>query len=186
MVEFVLRDDEKRIFLALSPSKQYRDNILLLLKEIQKRNFRTIFISINQPSSYLAEIFVQNGIDVSRVYFIDAITRFAGGPSVVSADNCRFVNKPGDLTAMSMAVTDIMKKYGEERTVILLDSVNAMLIYSNSVDLLKFIHFVTSKLRIMSISGIFLAVERGLDSVLLSQFTSFADELIEFPDEKVS
>jgi hypothetical protein len=44
---------------------------------------------------------------------------------------------------------------------------------------------VTNKLRLMDISGIFLAVEKGLDPQLLSQLTTFVDVIIEFPEEKV-
>lgn len=183
MVVFAVQEDEKRIFLVLSPSKRYRENILFLVREIQKKQFRIIYISINQPAAYLCEMFGREGIDVSRVYFIDSITRYAGGSVANPADNCRYVGKPGDLTAMGMAVTDILKKFGEEKTVILFDSVNAMLIYSSSVDLTKFIHFVVSKIRILNISGIFLAVEKGLDPFLVSQLTMFSDEVLEFPDE---
>ncbi|OPX70679.1 MAG: hypothetical protein A4E38_01314 [Methanoregulaceae archaeon PtaB.Bin108] len=58
-----------------------------------------------------------------------------------------------------------------------------MLIHSSSPDLTRFIHFLISKLRIMNIAGSVLAVEKGLDPVLLSQLTTFADELVEFGDE---
>ena len=77
----------------------------------------------------------------------------------------------------------ILKKYEGQKTVIFLDSVNAMLIHSSSTDLTKFIHFVISKLRIMNIAGILLAVEKGLDPVLLTQLTTFADDLVGFPEE---
>jgi len=83
-----------------------------------------------------------------------------------------------------LAITTILKKFEGEKTMIFLDSVNAMLIHSSSSDLTKFIHFIISKLRIMNIAGILLAVEKGLDPVLLSQLTTFADDLIEFPEEK--
>lgn len=181
---FSFTEDDKRIFIALSPARQYRDNITRLLKEIQKRNISTIFISVNQPAAHLSERFRNDGIDVLRIFFIDAITRYAGGPAPAPADNCRYVGKPGDLTAMSIAVTDALKKPYGERPVIFFDSVNAMLIYSNSVDLTKFLHFIVSKLRILNISGIFLAVEKGLDPILVSQLTTFADELIEFSDDQ--
>jgi hypothetical protein len=75
-----------------------------------------------------------------------------------------------------------LKKRQAEKPVIFLDSVNAMLIYINTIDLSKFFHFVVSKLRILNISGIFLAVEKGLDPVLISQLTSFADEVVDISE----
>jgi hypothetical protein len=39
-------------------------------------------------------------------------------------------------------------------------------------------------LRIMNLAGILPAVEKGPDPALLSQLTTFAGYLVEFPDEK--
>jgi hypothetical protein len=68
--------------------------------------------------------------------------------------------------------------------VIFLDLVNAMPIHSGSADLSKFIHFVISKIRIMNIAGILFAVEKGPDPVLLTHITTFADDLVGFPEVK--
>jgi hypothetical protein len=184
MAEFSIHEDDKRIILALSPSRTYRDNTLQMIKEIQKGNMRIIVICVNQPAAFLMDFYRRNGIDTGRVFFIDAITQYATGAVAECPDNCKFVSKPNDLTAMGMAVTTILKKFEQEKAVIFLDSVNAMLIHSSSADLSKFIHFVISKLRIMNIAGILLAVEKGLDPILLSQLTTFADDLVEFPEEK--
>lgn len=183
MVGLELKNDDKRIYLALSSFKNYRQNILELIREIQSNGYMTVFISINQPSAFLMDVFMKNGIDTNRIFFIDAITQYAGGTPRTQPDNCRFVTKPGDLTAMSIAVTEVLKRYPDQKAVIFLDSVNAMLIYSNSVDFTKFIHFVISKLRILNVSGIFLAVEKGIDPMLMSQFMAFTDELLEFPEQ---
>jgi hypothetical protein len=183
---FSIQEGERRIFLALSPSKTYRENMLQMVKEIQRGNLRIILICVNQPASYLLDFYQRNGVDTTRIFFIDAITQYATGVVVDNVENCRFIPKPNDLTAMGIAVTTTMKKFEGERTIIFLDSVNAMLIHSSSADILRFIHFVTSKLRVMNLAGILLAVEKGLDPILLSQLTTFADELVEFPEEKAT
>jgi hypothetical protein len=184
MADFTIHEDDKRIILALSPSRTYRENTIRMIKEIQKGSMHTIIICVNQPAAFLMDFYKKNGIDTSRVFFIDAITQYATGIPQESTENCRFVSKPNDLTAMGIAVTTILKKFEHEKTVIFLDSVNAMLIHSSTSDLTKFIHFVISKLRIMNIAGILLAVEKGLDPVLLSQLSTFADDMVEFSEEK--
>jgi hypothetical protein len=185
MAEFTIHKDDKRIILALSPSRTYRENTLLMIKEIQKEStLRIIVICVNQPAAFLMDFYGRSGIDTGRIFFIDAITLYATGSATENLENCKFVSKPNDLTAMGIAVTSVLKKFEGEKTVIFLDSVNAMLIHSSSSDLTKFIHFVISKLRIMNIAGILLAVEKGLDPELLSQLTTFADDLVEFSEEK--
>ena len=59
------------------------------------------------------------------------------------------------------------------------DSFSTMLIYLSSANISKFIHFVTNKLRLMDISGVFLAVEKGLDPLLMTQRTTFVDMVVE-------
>jgi len=185
MADLSISPDDKRIVLALSPSRTYRENMLQLMKDIQKDpNLRVIVICVNQPAAYLSELYRKNGIDTGRVFFIDAITHYATGTAPAPSATCRFVSKPNDLTSMGIAVTSILKQFEGEKTVIFLDSVNAMLIHTSSADLTKFIHFIISKLRILSIAGILLAVEKGLDPVLLTQLSTFADDLVEFPEEK--
>jgi hypothetical protein len=183
MAGFTISEDDKRIILALSPSRTYRENTIHLIQEIQKSSsLRVIIICVNQPAAFLRDFYTKNGIDIGRIFFIDAITHYATGTSPAPLENCRFVSKPNDLTAMGIAVTTTLKKFEGEKTVIFLDSVNAMLIHTSSVDLSKFIHFIISKLRILNIAGILLAVEKGLDPVLLSQLTTFADDMVEFPE----
>lgn len=181
MAAFSIREDDKRIILALSPSRTYRENTIQMIQEIQRSgSLRIILICVNQPAAFLKDFYTKNGIDTSRIFFIDAITQYATGTAPAPLDNCRFVSKPNDLTAMGIAVTTILKQFEGEKTVIFLDSVNAMLIHTSSADLSKFIHFIISKLRILNIAGILLAVENGLDPVLLTQLTTFADNLVEF------
>jgi hypothetical protein len=183
---FSISENDKRIILALSPSRSYRENTLRMIQEIQKSgSLRVIVICINQPAAFLISLYQQNGIDTSRVFFIDAITQYATGTAPESCpENCRYVAKPNDLTTMGIAITQVLQKFKGEKTVIFLDSVNAMLIHSSSVDLTRFIHFIISKLRLMNIAGILLAVEKGLDPVLLTQLTTFSDDLVDFSEEK--
>jgi|APCry1669189101_1035198.scaffolds.fasta_scaffold37652_2 hypothetical protein len=184
MADFTFHEDDKRIVLALSPSRTYRTNMLQMIKDILKgSSLRIIVICVNQPAAFLMDLYGRNGIDTSRIFFIDAITQYATGNASENTENCRFVSKPNDLTTMGIAVTEILKRFEQEKTVIFLDSVNAMLIHTSSTDLSKFIHYIISKLRIMNIAGILLAVEKGLDPVLLTQLTTFADDLAEFPEE---
>ena len=54
-----------------------------------------------------------------------------------------------------------------------------MLIYISSQNIMKFIHFVTNKLRLMHFSGIFIAAEKGLGPEVLTRLTMFVDIVID-------
>jgi hypothetical protein len=89
------------------------------------------------------------------------------------------VNNLANLTDPGIAVTEVLKENAGEKVCILYDSVSTMLIYLSSPNISKFIHFVTNKLRLMDISGIFLAAEKGLDPMFVSQLTTFVDRVID-------
>ncbi|EHQ34171.1 DUF7504 family protein [Methanoplanus limicola] len=171
--------DEGRIYLILSEASHIKKNNVALIKELTDKNHRIIVITINEPASYLYELYKKGDVRLDKVSFIDAISKFAMGKKPEGVPNAVFVNNPSDLTGLSIAVSNELANVTEEKTYVLIDSVNAMLIYLSSENLAKFMHFVSSKLKILNISGIFLAIERGLDPIIISQLTSFSDDVID-------
>jgi hypothetical protein len=184
MTDLQLSRDEKPIILALTSPLRYRENSLGLLREVLNEGYRVIFIAIHQPCTSLREFYGRNGIDVSKIFFIDAITRYATGFAPAPTTDAIYVNSPGDHTAIGIAVTEALKMPGDGHQVIYIDSINAMLIHSNSINLSRFIHFITSKLRVMNVGGILIAVEKGLDPFLMSQLTGFSDCVLDLTDDK--
>ena len=171
--------DKRQIFLILANPGDIRQRNIDLIKEISASGYHTIIVTINFPYSILSKLYAENGVDLSTVSFIDAVTR----NSIGSAENIpgivRYVNNPANLTDLGIAVTEVLKEHNGKKVCILYDSVSTMLIYLSSPNISKFIHFVTNKLRLMDISGIFLAVEKGLDPMLMSQLTTFVDNVID-------
>lgn len=169
----------KRIFLVLATPGNIRQRNIDLIKEISALDYHTVVITTNFPYSILAKLYGEQGIDMTRVSFIDAVTR----NSIGSAENIpgvvRFINNPANLTDMGIAVTEALKDHSGKKVCILYDSISTMLIYLSSPNISKFIHFVTNKLRLMDISGVFLAVEKGLDPMLMTQLTTFVDTVID-------
>ncbi|MDK2974148.1 MAG: hypothetical protein PWP08_519 [Methanofollis sp.] len=171
--------ENAQICIVLSSARQIKENNMAVIKEITEKGYQAIVVTINQPAHYLREYYGKNGIDLSRVSFIDTITKYAGGRIPEDMPASVFLSNPGDLTGLSIAVTESLKNRNDLPACILIDSINAMLIYLPSGDLSRFIHFVSSKLKILDLSGIFLAVESGLDPILLAQLTSFSDDIID-------
>jgi len=170
---------ESRIFLVLSEPTEVRKDNLEIIRETSDKGFTIIIITTNEPYSILRKDYEKAGIDLKKIYFIDAITKYAIGKETPGAVNCHFVGKPSNLTEMGIAVTEILKKIEGDKVCVLMDSVNSMLIYISSANLTKFIHFITSKLRILEISGVFLAVEKGIEPATLTQLQGLVDDIIE-------
>lgn len=170
---------QKRIFLILTSAGNIRQQNIDLIREISRQGYHTIVITTNFPYSILTKLYQEEGIDLADVSFIDAVTRNSIGTTENIPGRVRFINNPADLTDLGIAVTEVIRENSGKKVCILYDSISTMLIYLSSPNISKFIHFVTNKLRLMNISGIFLAVEKGLDPMLMSQLSTFADQVID-------
>ncbi|MEA2033984.1 MAG: hypothetical protein U9N40_00610 [Euryarchaeota archaeon] len=171
--------NDGRIYLVLSEPLDIRKKNIEMIREITDKDFTIIIITTNEPYIVLRKDYEKMGINLEKVHFIDAITKYAVGKESEGAVNCTFINNPSNLTEMGIAVTELLKKIDGDKVWILLDSVNSMLIYIPSINLTKFIHFITSKLRILEMSGVLLAVEKGIEPSTLTQLESFVDGVIE-------
>lgn len=174
--------DQNKIFLILSQPGKMRERNMEIIRIVSGLGFHTLVVTTNFPYSVLKKLYEQNGIDLSKVTFIDAVTRNSIGSVENIPGEVRYVNSPANLTDMGIAITSALKDLSGKKVCILYDSISTMLIYLSSQNISKFIHFVTTKLRLLDLSGIFLAVEKGIDPQLQSQLTTFVDTVIDIPD----
>ncbi|MDD1676374.1 MAG: hypothetical protein LUQ40_01410 [Methanomicrobiales archaeon] len=182
-LEFSVQElDKHDLFLVMSSPSAIRKKNIDLIKIIIGNNFYVVVITANQPYDILKKSYEKSGIPLEKIFVIDTITRYAMGQETPAVKNCRFINNPANLTDIGIATTEMLKELQGKNVCLLFDSVNAMLIYISSQNITKFIHFVTSKLRLLNFAGIFLAVEKGLDPDLLVQLTTFVDEVIDFDE----
>jgi len=174
------------ILLVISPPERLKDNNIELIRRLTENDREILIITSSQPSQYLHELYEAKGIDSGKISFIDTITKFAMGTVPDGVQRCRFLSSPSDLTSLSIAISESLKEIKEKKPALLIDSLNAMLIYLPSSDITKFMHFLTSKLRIMFLSGIYLAAEDSLDPKIMSQIMTFTDRVINMDSESDS
>jgi hypothetical protein len=181
MPDIVSHEDleTRQIFLLLATPGNIRQRNIQVIKELSSLGYHSLVITTNFPYSVLRKLYEQSGVDLTKVSFVDAVTHHSIGSAENIPGVVRYVNSPADLTAMGIVVTDMLKEHPGERVCILYDSISTMLIYLSSANISKFIHFVTNKLRLMDIAGVFLAVEKGLDPMLMTQLVTFVDKVIE-------
>lgn len=170
---------DNKLFLFLSTAERIRQDNITVIHQMHAKGYKVLVVTTNQPYLILRRMYDKKGIDLARVYFIDAITRYAAGTVPEGTPDCHFVNSPSNLTDLGIAITEALALLGGTNVCILLDSISTMLIYIPSVNISKFVHFITSKLRLVNAAGVFLAVEKGLDPLLMTQLTTFVDEIID-------
>ena len=171
---------ENRILMVLSPAEKLRENNIALVRELTGSGYRVLVLTINHPSPILKDIYKKHDIDCSEVYFIDAITKHAMGSLPLDLDRAIFIDWPGNIKDIGAGVVEMLEDSPPEKTCVLIDSLNTMVIYVSPEQLSQFIHFLTSRLRLLNYSGILLAVEDGLGEPMMTQMVSFSDEVIKY------
>lgn len=174
--------DDDLLYLMIAPPENIHAMNIAVIKKILKRDCTPLVITVNQPFKVLTKIYIKEGIDISKIYVIDAVTQYSGG---ICEENpkVKYVNNPANLTDLGIAISEVLKKMPENKKCIMFDSVSMLLIHIPSATASKFFHFVVNKLKLSDISGIFLCVEKGLDPVILSQMSSFVDKIVDFKVE---
>jgi hypothetical protein len=169
--------DATQITLVLTPATMLRESNIRICRQVLAQGYTLVVVTTSYPFMILRKLYEQQGLDLSRIYFIDAITRYSLGSNPDSAEHCRFVSNPSNLTDLGIAITEQLHAVPDDKICLFFDSVSTLVLYLPSESISKFIHFVTTKLRLLTHSGIFLAVEKGLDPMLLTQVTTFVDSI---------
>ncbi len=174
--------NENRIVLLLADSRGLKQANTAVIKELTSNGYSVLIVSVTLPNIVVRRTYESAGIDLSKVFVVDAVTRYSDGPIVPGDPNVKHISNPGNLTDIGIAITERIKPLPGEKKCLFVDDISTMLLYSPSVTISKFIHFITNKLRLFDVAGVFLAVEKGLDPALFSQISTFTD-IIQTIDE---
>lgn len=166
------------IVLFLVDYKDYdKANLNLLHYLVAKKKARGIYLSINKPYTSLVNILKKNRIDTDKMFFIDCITRSAGGEAE-RKDNCLFISSPTNLTDLGIALDDAIESLGNVEKFVFLDSISTLLIYHDAETVLHFSHFLTARARLKNFYGIFITVESEADAKLVRTLSQFCDKVV--------
>jgi len=166
------------IVLIVSTSGHYLQNNLEILKILLNEKKQSgIYINVSRSCDNISEMMVSNGIEISRLFFIDCITLTSGFKSD-KKDSVMYVNSPSDLTEISIVLDQLVQTIPTQDRFLFLDSLSALLVYNSQNITSKFAHFLSVKLRQWKITGILITLEKETDEKLLSLLSQFADKII--------
>jgi hypothetical protein len=171
----------KNLVLRLTTADRLKQDNIDIVKTMADKGYRVIVITTNQPAEVLKKNYEKSGIDIAKLFFIDAITSYAIGTTPAAEQNVRFISNPSNLTDLGIAITGALNESEDKDPCILFDSISTMLIYLPSASISKFIHYISNRLRLIDTPGVFLAVGKGLDPMMISNLSTFMDDII-LPD----
>ena len=160
---------------VIVPSEDYEKASMYILNQfISKEKKPGIYITMNRPYKNIIELMKKNNINVKKLFFIDCISK----EITESKDkaNCIFVKSPENLTGIAVAIDKLFEpnKHG----FIFFDSLDALLVHNTPGVVMKFMRFITSKMRIYGIKGVLLGLHEKTTEELIKRMGPFTDKTI--------
>lgn len=163
--------------LLVEPTSYSKINIELI-RIFCKEHVQGIYVTLNRSFLFLNELFNSEGIDISDLKFIDAITKITGREEIKKGEVV-YVESPNNLVELSVAIDEAIKSIKGTPAFLIFDSVSTLLIYNDMGSCEKFIHLIIGKLQESKLKGIFLMVKSDEMSGIINTLSQFCDKTLE-------
>lgn len=158
-------------------SDKYEETKASILKYLVNTKKQTgSYVNINRPYQSMIQSLKQQKIDTGKLYFIDCITRKLGEKEQ-KVKNCVFVDSPKDLTDISLELHNSFKKDFKNRF-LFIDSLSTLAVYNDPEMMIKFVHYLTGKIRIWGLTGVLIALNEETDKKLIAELGQFCDKMV--------
>jgi len=167
------------VLFIVSGKKFHETNMTILKSLMQAKEYMGIYITISKPYEVLVRQLKKEKIDVSRLYFIDAISKSVYD-KIETTENCIYIPSPQSLTDLAIVISrivEMMKK--RENKFLFLDSLSTLLMYNKPEIVAQFAHFLVTRLRRVGLIGIIISIEKQIDEKLLYLLVEICDKIWE-------
>ena len=169
-----LKDLKNYVALAVVDAKKYQKTNIGIIKTFLDQGIPGVYVTLNRPFENIKELFEIQKIDTKNVIFIDAVTKTAGGV-IKKQKDCLFIGGPKNLSDISIAMDQgIMAIPGKDKF-LFFDSLNTLLMYNDVRVVAKFVHFLSTKMRVWKVKGIIISLRRTQDSDLINELHALCD-----------
>ncbi|MCX8158410.1 MAG: hypothetical protein N3D73_01970 [Candidatus Diapherotrites archaeon] len=169
----------KKTILIFLPDKEYLKSITSLVSDFAKTKKNLCYISLNQSSQDLLDIFKENSVDCSKIYFVDAISKTTN-TNIKNDEKTIFVSSPESLVELSISINEAMNKFNSE--IVIFDSISTLLIYEKESTVSKFIHSLVGKIKHKGANCVLTVLEADSKNSAVKDICLFVDEVLTFSE----
>ncbi|MBC7108381.1 MAG: hypothetical protein H5T41_06305 [Methanomassiliicoccales archaeon] len=157
---------------------KYFDVMSALLEEFAlTKKLNCIYITASIPSTTLINAFGALGIDISRIQFVDCVSKsiFGNAPPL---ENVSYLDSPTMLENVILKVEYLLKKYQGKEAVIFIDSVSALAVYNDTGMLTEFFQILLNSLRSKGNYAIMIAIANQIKPDVREMLALVSDEVV--------
>jgi len=167
---------DKWIVMVETSAEKMVGNSLSIIKHLIDNGSVGIILSASRPYNNLLNLYEKNGIDTSKILFIDCISK-SQKIDLAQQGNVIYHNAVSDLTNISLSIRKTLDKIPGEKFVFI-DSITTMLIHNNPEIFTRFVHGMITKLRLEGVSGFLISIEEESDNMIRSSIAELCDKVI--------
>ena len=163
--------------ITVVPHDGLRSRIIKDVRDVYRDEAKNkiCYITLNKPHTSLLEHLIEEKANISRWYFIDAITstvvKNPKGPS-----NCAFVSSP---TAFSEVLAKVDELLGsDEFGAMVFDSVCTLISFGHS-ETMDFLKKLSTRVSVANCEGVFMAFRTNINQENLNRLYAVADKIVD-------
>ncbi len=167
-----------KFLLVLLDESRYVDKLAEALKSMEKDN-RICYLCLSKTYDDVVKDLRKKGINTKRFFFIDVLGSHYGKRK--STNECLFLQSPTELADIQTAIKKAVKE--KKCSVILFDTISAMLIYQETSSIVKFTHNLLASKEQENAKKIFIVLKgenilKEDHEMLVKDLSMFADKTI--------
>jgi len=167
------------VALATVSARAYQEtNMEIIEYLVNEQNTPGVYVTLNKPFDVVKAALDAKQVNTDMILFIDAVTKTAGG-NAERTDKCLFIGNPENLSDISMSMDQAVRAIPEGEKFLFFDSLNTLLLYNHAATVAKFVHFLSTKMRVWKVKGIIISLEKESNKELIDELSQFCDIHIE-------
>ena len=161
------------IVVFLVPNKKYSAVLDNIVKTVSKSYKKICYVSLNKPYYTVLKTFSEAKLDTKNIFFIDCVSQKAKQSKGI---NVSYVSSPKALTELNITINNVLSKQKTE--IMVFDSLSTLLVYQQSLSIIKFVHSIISTLRNSNSKCVFLCLKEDIKTDLVKDISMFADKVV--------
>lgn len=128
----------------------------------------------------LVSIFTQSGLDPSKIYFVDVISKMYG-LEPKETPNCEYISSPINTQSISNAITAFLGRIKEKKKFLIFDSLTTILLYNSLPRIVEFTTALSEYLKSQHVEGVLVMLSTAKGSTndkLISALGPVIDDII--------
>ena len=155
----------------------YNNAVLGIVKYFEKKGMEGVYVTVNKSAFDMVKNLDAGKIKYEKVYFLDAISKIAERDK--ENEKFKYVEAPYDLTSIDVNANKLLGEIKEKEKFLVLDSVNALLVYNEEGNVKRFCHEMTERMKDKGVQAMFVLVQSEKTKDIFETLSQFCDKVIE-------